>query len=136
MSEYRNIILFFPVVAGYMMENLCPVDINFKNTNNMSIIFSSIWTVMYIIIGYTWKYEQSKKINKIYVFITALSMLWVYYFSCLNDFQMSIYILLLIIGSTYMLICKIKSKKNKLLLSFYLFILHIIFILNYKYNNI
>jgi len=136
MSEYRNIILFFPVIAGYMMESLCPIDIKFNNVDNMSIIFSSIWTIMYTIIGYTWKYEQSKKINKIYVLITALSMLWVYYFSCLNDFQMSIYILLLIIGSTYMLIFKIKSKKNKLLLSLYLFILHIIFILIYKYNNI
>ena len=43
MSEYRNIILFLPVVSGYLMENICPVNIEFENSiDNSEVLIASI----------------------------------------------------------------------------------------------
>jgi hypothetical protein len=133
MSEYRNIILFFPVISGYMMENICPINIQFDNFNIKinSLIFNLVWTLMYFILGYTWKYEQSKEINKYYILNVFLSMLWIYFYSCLNDKVTSKYILLLINCVSYIILSKIKEKNNKYLLSIYILLLHFITILNF-----
>ena len=133
MSEYRNIILFLPVVSGYLMENICPVNIEFENFNIKvnSLTFNLIWTIIYFILGYTWKFEQSKEINKYYVLNVLLSMLWIYFYSCLKDKITSRYILILININTYIIISKIKNKKYYYFMILYSVLLNLILLLNF-----
>ena len=137
----NNLLFFAPLFFGYLGSYLCPMSSKIRSNRLVGrppgFIFRIVWPILYLIIGYTWMKENRKEINIIYSINTLLSFLWLFFFSCQKNPQNSLYILLLMIATSYMMIYTNKTIFNKVLLSLYTTWLHFALILNFdfiKYN--
>ena len=130
----NEIFLSLPLIIGYLGASLCkmPSSDNLKG-RPPGFVFGIIWPILYLIIGYTWTKEQRNEINIVYSINLLLSFLWQYFFSCKKNPQYSLYVLLLMLTTSYMMIYINNSKFNKILLSLYTTWLHFALILNFDF---
>lgn len=113
MSEYIPIII--PSIVGYGTSLICGLN---KDSGAVvpirppPIVFSIVWPVLYLMLGFSWFYARKNNnvISDLFfsILVFLLSM-WIIIYSCKKNKKLSIYILLLsiIIG-----ICAYISSLN------------------------
>ena len=112
-----------PFLVGFFVSSIC----SFSKTESKrtriappSYIFGIIWPILYIIIGYAWASEYKNKYVDVIFFINALfSGIWLYMFNCKNNKRLSLYIILIIIATSFMMIHVCNQLNNKILLCLY-----------------
>jgi tryptophan-rich sensory protein len=98
MTEYIPIIL--PSLLGYGTAMFCKVT---KDSGiNVSIrpppiIFSIVWPILYLMLGFSWFYARKNKNVTSDLFYTMLILLlsvWLIVYSCKNNKKLGIYVLI------------------------------------------
>lgn len=108
--------LLFPLISGYITVSICPM----KKTSGSNVkfrppsyIFSIVWPILYLMIGYAW--INAKKHSIWYLALSLSLCLWLVVYSCQNNKKGAIGITLLSI--LLVLICYTLSEKlSKLML--------------------
>lgn len=120
MNKYDYFRLIYALLLGYAISYKCKMDENDGKVVNFrppSIVFSIIWPILYILLGFSWIYAKNKKYNDILYFIlSSLLAIWLMIYSCIDDKKNAIYILLLTILTIIILIIK-SPDKSRILLS-------------------
>ena len=115
-------IILLPSILGYLSAALCNVkDISGSSVNfrPKSEIFSTVWIILYILIGLSWYYamkEQNKNLTIIiYILLNIALCSWIYFYSCKNQKINGIYSL--IVSFIFALCCyTIGNLESKLLI--------------------
>ena len=104
---------YIPILSGYLMTLLCPMD-NLSNSKDVPppIVFSIVWPVLYLLLGYSWVcLENYKYTDTLFGLNMILGVLWIYNYSCKNKKNIALYILIImIIGSIYLLLYSFQNK--------------------------
>uniref|UniRef100_A0A6C0I1C8 TspO/MBR family protein n=1 Tax=viral metagenome TaxID=1070528 RepID=A0A6C0I1C8_9ZZZZ len=100
--------IFIPILMGFSSAMLCNVGEDSGNIVKFrppAIVFSIVWTILYLLIGISWYFARQKpllnifsKINIVdvmYVLLNIILCLWVYLYSCKGDKKNAIYIIVL-----------------------------------------
>lgn len=115
--------LFLPALIGFTVSSLCRFSRIESNTIDIAppaFVFSIVWPLLYLIIGYAWETEyKNKYVDYVFLINMIFSGLWIYLFNCKNNKRLSLYLLLIIIASSIMMIQTSNKLINKILLSFY-----------------
>lgn len=99
MTEYIPIIL--PSLLGYGTAMFCKVNKDSGATVSLrppSIVFSIVWPILYLMLGFSWFYARQNKNITADIFCTTLILLlsiWLIVYSCKNNKKMAIYVLVL-----------------------------------------
>ena len=124
MSEYLKYIpIIMPSILGFSMALFCNVGSNsgaIVNFRPPPIVFSIVWTILYILLGISWYCAledndlDKNKVNMFYILLNIFLCLWVYIYSCKNDKKTGIYIIILCI--IFSLFCYTVGNLNSKLL--------------------
>ena len=112
---------YVPIISGYFMTLLCPM-INAGNnikSRPPAFVFGIVWTVLYLLLGYSWVMLENYKYTDIIFGINILlGVLWIYNYSCITKKKNALYILLtMILGSLYLLLY---SFENEPVITYYI----------------
>ena len=124
MTDYLKYIpILLPTIFGYSMAMFCNVSkssgvvVSFRPP---PIVFSVVWILLYIMLGFSWYFSLNDKLNNdtINIFYLSLNLflcLWIYFYSCKDDKKTGIYILIICI--IFSLFCyTVGNLKSKLLI--------------------
>lgn len=117
LNKYLNIRLLLPMVLGYIMVYFCKMNNSGKNVKFRppAYIFSIVWPILYLLLGFSWNNSIQKydiKIELLYLVLIELLTKWIYIYSCRNNKQIALYILLftLLIITILMILVPTNSK--------------------------
>jgi tryptophan-rich sensory protein len=106
-----KLIIFIPLISGFVVGYFCGPE---KNTGKSlpatppPYIFGIVWTMLYLLIGYSWYITRRIKpifiTDLLFIINTFLSIKWLLLFGCLNLKKYSLYCMILLIASTIILI--------------------------------
>jgi len=104
------IYLLLPIIAGYSTTLICKPGksagslVKFRPPRQ---VFSIIWPILYILLGLAWVYSKEQTV--IYLAINILLCSWLIFYSCFENKQISLYLLLL----TLMMLFFAYTNSNK-----------------------
>jgi tryptophan-rich sensory protein len=119
LNDY-NIRLLAPLVVGYGVALLCPMNSKNGSTLNStppSWVFGVMWFAWYIILGWSWSRNASvssdhKITDYVFGITTALLALWLVLYSCNNQKRNALYVLVAIVAlSLATVVVSIKNKQ-------------------------
>ena len=131
LNIYSKLRIFIPILIGFsckaIMSRLCRDDDLTAKSNAKklkivppSFVFSLVWIILYLTIGYTWYKEHNNKyVDLIFGINTILSALWLVLFSCEKSLKYSLYTILGIIATSLMMIQVSTNLISKLGLCLY-----------------
>lgn len=112
-----------PGISGFVMSRIC----SFSDKNDESkiappgLVFMVVWPILYALIGYTWHVERknSPYIDLLFTINTFVSISWIYFFNCKNDKKNALFLLLVVLATSFMMIHACKNVLNQLFLCLY-----------------
>ena len=117
--------IFLPLIFGYLTTFICRFENNNVNNNNIIIphvVFQIIWPILYILIGlvlFNLANESNGNFNLLFWLIIILNIVlcsWIITNNCLNNYIISLIILIFSILLTFLLIIFIGNNVNRYLI--------------------
>jgi len=130
----KKSLLYIPLLLGYITSYLCPMskDSGAKvKQRPPAWVFSIIWPILYLTIGYTWSKYLSTTENNLFVLLNVLLCSWIWSWSCRKDKKTALYIITGSIGVTMALIKESRNGINLTPLCAWLF-----YAFNLNWNSI
>jgi len=120
LNKYLNTRSLLPMVLGYIMVYFCKMDNSGQTVKFRppSYIFSIVWPILYLLLGFSWNNSIQTydiKIELLYLALIELLTKWIYIYSCRNNKQMALYILLLILLVITILMILVPTNSKLLL---------------------
>ena len=134
--------IFFPLIIGGLIGFLISNNMDYNTLNKPflsppSIIFPIVWSILYILIGYSYyyyrKYNNDINLNIVYYIQLILNFIWPILFFSLKLRLFSIFWLITLLITTIILLIQYKKYSKR---SFYLTIPYIIWLIFALYLNI
>lgn len=102
MKIIEIIILFIPILSGFITARLCPIDKSSGNNVSFrppSFMFGIVWPILYILLGMAWIYSSriNKYVHILYLLLNILLCLWIFIYNCKNDPVKGVWILMVCI---------------------------------------
>jgi len=117
------IVIFIPIIIGFISAFSCTMSDSGKNIKFRppSWVFSVGWSILYILLGFSWYYTLENSNNKylvniMYSLLVLVLALWVYIYACRNDKKNAVYIILLSLILTLMCFVINNNMNSKLLI--------------------
>ena len=109
----EKLVIFIPIITGYIVGYLCgpgeKAGLKIP-ARPPGYVFGIIWTILYLLIGYSWYLIRSKIIHHkqltdiLFMINTIISIKWLVLFGCLDLKKIALYDLIALIASTLILI--------------------------------
>ena len=99
MLEYITILI--PSLLGYGTAMFCKINKNSGSNVSITpppIVFSIVWSVLYIMLGFSWYFsrQNEKELSDLfYGFLIIFLSLWIIIYSCKQNKKLAVYVLLL-----------------------------------------
>lgn len=124
MDTPKTLILFVPIVTGFMASYFCTIGRKAGSTvpwRPPAIVFSIVWPILYTMIGIAWYLTLSQKplntlVNYAFIINTILGVLWIITYGCGNLRAFPLLIIIGMIASALFIVIKSNNKTVKMLL--------------------
>ena len=96
---YDKLLILIPLVTGFATSAICPMTSNDGNDIKFrppAWVFGIAWTLLYIMLGFSWYYAQKeyKYYNYLYILLNLLLCSWLVVYSCQNSAKNAVFVLL------------------------------------------
>jgi benzodiazapine receptor len=96
-----KLILFIPIVTGFLAGAICKVDtlkLRASKIRPPGWVFSIAWTILYLIIGYVW--SQTRRVNRVlsdflFTTLTIALVVWIIVYNCLSSKVAGLYVIVI-----------------------------------------
>ena len=117
MNILTSLRFYIPIITGYIMYYLCPMNKNYGSKINArppSYVFGIVWPVLYLLLGYSWvMLQDNENADLLFGINTFLGILWLYIYTCNNNKKHALYILLaMILVSLYLIFYSFKINST------------------------
>lgn len=125
---------FFPLVVGFISSLFSNTDV-YKMINRPpfaapSFIFPIVWTILYLILGYSsYKFREDKKSLKLFYISLAINFIWTLVFFNLRNFLQGGILILVMIVLQVILLFRIKENK----VPFYINLIYLVWLIYATY---
>ena len=99
-----KIILFTPIVTGLITGAICRVDtskLSYSKIRPPGWVFSIVWTILYLIIGYVWMETRRKNqvlSDFLFTMLTISLVVWLIIYNCLSSKVGGLYLIIISLG--------------------------------------
>lgn len=103
MNRQDYILLFTPLVSGFVASAICPMN---RDTAGAHLkarpppwVFGVVWPILYLLIGLAWvRMKKSRYGHQLFGLNVALLCLWLYVYNCDRDKKGALYVIVSSLG--------------------------------------